>query len=208
MEKLALPAKIRSTTGKGAAKKLRDQGFLPAVLYGGEEQKAIPITINDHDVRVLLKQHAGQNTLITLMIEKEGVTEEHLALIQEFQKHPYKNKIWHIDFKGVSLNIAVKVEIPIIFTGEATGTDTLETHIRKIEVECLPDQIPNAIEIDISALQTDKPLTIGDLTVPENVKVLGNPKTIVAVVIETSSSEGETEEAEETPQTSTESSQE
>ncbi len=141
MEKLTLSARLRSDTGKGAAKRLRREGFLPAVLYGGKIQEAISLTVNDHEVRDVLKQHAGKNVLINLNVDKKG-QKEYLVLLQEMQTHPYKDLIRHLDFLQVSLDQKIKVAVALNFQGEPVGKATLETHLRQLEVECLPHQIP------------------------------------------------------------------
>lgn len=198
MDKITLPAKMRSTTGKGAVKKLRNDGLLPAVLYGGKGQKAIALTVNEHDIRDLLKGDAGANALITIQVSNGGGgnKKEHLALIHEIQKHPFKNIIWHLDFLKVSLDEVVKVEVPILFEGEAKTGVILETHLRKVEVECLPDHIPDSFTIDISDLEAGTQFNVSDLSLRKGVKILDDETKNILNVIDKAAKISEEIEAE------------
>ena len=183
MEKITLPARLRSSIGKGAAGKLRREGFLPAVLYGGKEREAISLTLNDHEVREVLKHHAGKKVLINLVVDKEG-QKEYLVLLQEMQTHPYKKLIRHMDFLQISLDQKTKVEVALSFQGRPVGKAILETHLRQIEVECLPDHIPGEIVIDVSGMEVGQSVSIGDLQIPDGVTVLGDAGRMVVAVVE------------------------
>ena len=187
MQKITLPAEIRSGRGKATAKKTRRQGRLPAVLYGGKGKDSLPLTVGEREFREILKHHTGENLLIELQIA--GEKKPHSVLIQEIQKHPYKDIIYHLDFLQVAMDRKVRVQVALNFQGEPLGGAALETHLRRVEVECLPGKMPEEIPVDVSGLEAGQSLHLSDLKLPAGVVVLAGQDELVAAAVAKAESE-------------------
>lgn len=171
-------------------KNLRKEGFLPAVLYG-KDISAESIAIPKREFQKVYRS-VGENTLINLVIEgdKPSSPETRKVLISDPQIDPVTDEPIHVDFHQVKLTEKVQADVPLEFVNEeeAPAIRELEGTLVKekdtIEVECLPSDIPRAIEVDISSLKTfDDIIHISDLKVPYNVKVLNDPEEVVTLVM-------------------------
>ncbi|MDX2110298.1 MAG: 50S ribosomal protein L25 [Verrucomicrobiota bacterium] len=180
MKQLTLTTKSRSTTGRGAARRLRGEGLIPANIYGhgGLRQAAL----NDAEFMKLWKIVAGRTVLITLKGETEADTA--LTIVKEFQRDPLTNRFLHIDFQAVEEHSEMTISVPVHITGEAYGVKTeggvIETPIHELKVRCLPKDLPEFITADVSALKVGDSLHIRDLVPPAGVKFRGNPDIVVA----------------------------
>ena len=179
---IELSAKIRKNL-KEKAKKLRKQGFLPAVLYG-PKIKNLPLIIDAKKFEEVFKE-AGESSLISLEIEGD---KKYLVLIHDFQNDPLTGEIIHVDFFQPSLEEEIEVRIPLIFQGEAPAVKNLSgtfvKYLSEIEVKALPQKLPREIIVHIEKLKTfEDSIKISDLELPEGVKVLRDKEEIVAAVL-------------------------
>ncbi|RUM89767.1 MAG: 50S ribosomal protein L25 [Thermodesulfatator sp.] len=198
MRQVPFVAEYRSRTGKEAAKKLRRQGLVPAILYGPQTEP-LPLAVKLSELKRILQRHRGEQLIFNLTLQKDGESEQRLALIKELQYHPVTDEIIHADFYEIRMDRPVEVDVPVEITGKAKGVQRggiLEIIMHEITVSCLPDRIPDRILIDVSELDLGDTLHVRDLTPPEGVKFAEDPDEPVVTVVETEA-EGEEETAEE-----------
>jgi len=182
MAELKLEAESREGTGKGVARKLRAAGRVPAVVYG-HGKKAVPVSVDSKDLYHVLHTRAGANVLVDLVVDGE----EHLAMPREIQRDHIRGRFTHVDFLIVSRTEKIMVEVPIRVIGEAPGVKAggvLEHHLWDLHVECLPGDVPEGIDADISALAVGDSLKVADLAAPKGaVIVTPVDESVLAVVI-------------------------
>ena len=185
MAEQALAAQLRTEKGKEAARKLRSQGLIPAVVYGHHEE-AIPVTLNPQHLSKALRSGAGERSLINLTIE--GLQDGPLTktvILKEKQIDPVKRTLLHVDLYTVAMDETIHVAIPVHVVGKAHGVElggVLEQVLREIEVECLPGDIPPSIDVDVSSLDIGDSIHVENITL-EKAKILADPEqTIVTVV--------------------------
>ncbi|HEV8601073.1 MAG TPA: 50S ribosomal protein L25 [Patescibacteria group bacterium] len=196
MDVLALDAVKRVATGK-QVKKLRTEGKLPAVLYG-HDLETEQVEINEKDFLKLFKK-AGENTLVSLVID--GKTRP--VLIHDVQNHYLTGHPSHVDFYAVNMTEKLRARIPVHFVGESPAVKALGGILVKntseVEVECLPGDLPQNFEVDISRLNTfEDAIRISDLSVSDKVKILAHPDELVINAVPPRS-EAELEELKEKP---------
>ena len=176
-------ATARTTRGKGAARRLRNGGQIPAVAYGKHLAQAMPLSVAPKDIITVLKSERGQNTVLQM---KVGGEKDFLVMIKDFTLHPVSRMLEHVDFVEVNLERAVDVEIPLIALGKPIGLANggiVRIVYRTVPVRCLPDRIPLKIEVDISALDIHESLPASALPVTDGVEVrLPAEQTVIAVV--------------------------
>lgn len=198
MRQVPFSAEYRARTGKEVAKKLRRQGLVPAILYGPQTEP-LPLTVKLSELKRVLQRYRGEQLIFNLTVQKDGESEQHLALIKELQYHPVTDEIIHADFYEIRMDRPVEVDVPVEITGKAKGVQRgglLELIMHEITVSCLPDRIPDRIVIDVSDLDIGDTLHVRDLTPPEGVKFAEDPDEPVVTVVEVEA-EGEEEAAEE-----------
>ena len=181
-EKATLKAELRKTTGKGAARRMRRDGKIPAVVYGrGEETR--PLTLDAHDFGVLVKEYSLDTTLVDLEIDGDG--EPVQTLVVEVQAHPYKPEVLHVDFQQIHAGEKVTVEVPINLVGTPEGVregGVLQQVMHVVELDCAVEAIPDDFELDVSELLIGDSIHISDLEVPEGVELHVDPKRTVCTV--------------------------
>ena len=184
MKSVALKAYPRSLVQRGAVKKLRATGRVPATIYG---RQAAPqnLEVDYDEITDLLHHSVSENVLVDLSVENDARAKR-LALVQEVQHHPLSAKVLHVDFHEVAENEKVIISVPVETTGEAagvkTGGGTLEHVLFKLKVRCLPKDLPEQIVVDVTALEIGKSLHIGDIVAPAGVEIMGEKsRTVVAV---------------------------
>lgn len=191
-QKHILNVVTRTETGKGPVKRLRKAGQVPAVIYhAGAAAKTIYFNAAEWE--------ALQKYELNLLLLKEGET-EHLALIKEVQNDFIRGKVKHIDFLEVDRSKKIKAVVAVKAghtapAGLSQG-GMLEQFVHEIEVECLPDALPEAIEADVSALAVGQSLHIGDIVMPEGVAVAGDKSIVVFSVVDPAKAAAEAEAAE------------
>jgi len=186
MTTVALAAQSRTESGKGVARSLRRQALIPAVFYGPEVDP-VPLILQSRDLEKLITTGAGENILIDLNIEDGKSTQSHRAMIKEIQVDPVKQYILHVDLYAISMDKKISVEVPITLTGTALGVSEeggiLQQVSRTLEISCLPDRIPEAFELEVTALAIGDSLHVSDLEIPEGVDVLAEDELTIASVV-------------------------
>src|SRR5258708_24655209 len=195
-EQSALDAQARSPGTKHDARRVRREGKVPAVVYGAGKQ-AVAVSVDPRQVSRILNSRTGHNTVFDLAMEGDG--ERTKAMIVDWQYEPIKGGLLHIDLKRIAMDQKLKVNVPIALVGEPAGVKTqggiLEQIWREVEVECLPGDIPNAVELNVSELVFGMVLRVSDLPVNPQVKFLTDPNQPVAHIISINEEEAPTAEA-------------
>src|ERR1700674_566457 len=178
-----LVAEFRETQGKGASRRLRHDGKVPAILYGGHAD-ARTLTLNHQKLLIMLDNERFYSTILNLNVGDQSQA----AILKDGPRHPFKNAILHIDFQRVEENEKIRISIPLHFTGAAAsrGVKTqggIVSHMRtEAEVSCLPKDLPEFIEVDISGLSLNESIHLSQLKVPEGVTLTDLAKDDAAVV--------------------------
>lgn len=184
MGDVTFAVETRETTGKGAARRLRQQGLVPGVVYGGG-RVATPIVFEVAKFeRLLASSHGGVNTLIDLTggSGASGRT----VIAKELQREAVRGRITHVDFYEVDLKTKIEVEVPIHLTGTPVGVvngGVLDQQLREIELMCLPNAIPDSIEVDVSGMDLGSTLHVADLKIPAGVDIISESDLTVATVL-------------------------
>ena len=183
MAEITLAAESRSDFGKNASRRIRAKGMVPAIVYGGTGGNA-PVMVDPKALLGVLKSEAGRNAILKLEIAGKGATS---AILKSWQVDPIKENFLHADFFRIAMDVAIRVTVPIAVKGEARGVKTdggiLELVIRQIEIECLPGDIPERVEIDVNDLGLNDALRVSDVQVSSKVKVLTSPEQVIVHVI-------------------------
>ena len=185
MEQQELEVRRRWGTGKGAARKLRAGGSVPAVCYR-KGLEPILLSLEKRELERILQAAAGQNILIQLKIKDEARSEEQeTVIVKEIQKDPL-NRVLHADFMGVLMDQLITVEVAVRLVGEPTEAlregGMVQQLRRVVELECLPGDIPEHIDADIADLNMGESIHVEDLKIGEGMRVLTDPKEPVVVI--------------------------
>ena len=198
MEKIELQATVRKSVGNGPARVLRRAGQIPAVLYGRKIEPVL-LSVNTKDLEQILKKGSFGQFILNLVIQN-GKKMTKPAIIKELQTHPVSGNLIHIDFYEVDMKRQIKVMVPVVTTGKSVGIEEgglLNIVRRELEVFCLPGDIPEAIEIDISELGIGDSIHLEDLPLGENVEVATDVNYTVVTVLSPKVEEEVVEEEEE-----------
>jgi large subunit ribosomal protein L25 len=180
---VALNGKIREGRGKGANRKLRATGMLPAVVYGGKSN--VSFTVNPKELKKLIEK-AGINSLIELAIEGDSEAKR-VVVIKDHQQHPIRPGWEHADFLEVDMKQAIKVDVPIVLEGHSPGEKLggmVELNLHTLSVKCLPGEIPESIKVDMTKVELDQVVHISDLSVGDNIEILDHLSEAVVSVHE------------------------
>jgi large subunit ribosomal protein L25 len=195
MSEFKLAAENRSDAGKGAARRLRASGRVPAVLYG-HGTKPQHLSVDARQFGQALRTDAGVNVLVELEVGRD----RHLALAKEIQRHPVRNSLIHVDFIQVRRGEKVHVSVPVHLVGEAPGVregGIADQDLYQLNVEAEVTAVPEAVDADVSGLGIGDVLRVGDLKAPNGALILDDPETpVVSVVAPTVEAEPEVEEIE------------
>lgn len=185
MDRMVLQAEIRSPLTKGELNQLRREGKVPAVICGrGKETRSLIV-----DGRLLRRVLAagGTNVLIDLEIGGEAGSDRETVMLKEIQRHLWQpDHLLHVDFIRISMEDEIEVEVPLNFVGEAAGTvegGIIQILLREVSVKCLPVNIPELFEVDLSPLKIGESVNGGSLTLPEGVTLLTDPEDPLAQVL-------------------------
>lgn len=187
MKKIVLNAVIRENeTGKEACNRLRRSGFVPAVVYK-KGCKSVGIKVDEKELYRVLHTSAGENAIITLNVSDGKVVNDRTVIVKESQYNPIKDNVVHIDFHEISLKEKIVVNVPIEAKGEPEGVKidggVLDLVLKELEIECLPADIPEKIDVYVKAMKIGDSLRVKDLVVPETVKVLTDKEqTVISVM--------------------------
>ena len=185
MEIYEMKAHVRSQAGKGAARKLRAQGYIPAICYR-KGIESIPLSIDTSGIQKVIKKAAGRNILIRLNIQDKDHREEKTVMLKELQKG-HLSDILHVDFLEIQMDKKIVVEVPVRLVGEgievARAGASVQQVRREIELECLPTKIPDYIDVDISSLTIGGSIQVEDIIVDPDIRVLTDPKEPIITII-------------------------
>jgi len=185
-KRLGIKAKLRSEIGGRRPHRIRANGRVPAVLYGSGRAEALEL--NGREIAEALLGASSDSVLVDLTVEGEGgaVTKK-MALIREVQHDPLKDTIEHVDFHQVEENKKLRVDVPVHEVGEAVGVRTgggiLDHALRTLRVECLPKDLPDRIDVDVSALEVGQSIQVSEVKLPTGVTVLNAKELPVFMVL-------------------------
>ena len=183
MAEISISAKARDERGKNAARRIRREGLIPAVVYGGKGD-TLAVAVDPKSLQKVLRSESGRNTILKLDIGGKGATN---AILKSWQVDPIREHFLHADFYRIAMDVAIRVNVPIVTKGEARGVKVdagiLELVIREIEVECLPGDIPERIEVDVNDLGINYALRVSDIPAIAKVKVLSPADQVVVHVV-------------------------
>jgi large subunit ribosomal protein L25 len=197
-----LKASVRTSAGKGVSRSLRREGKLPAILYGSDIE-SVSLAINTHDIELLLNKVSYTQALINLAVEN-GQSYEKMVMIKEIQADPLSQKYLHIDFYEIKMDRKISTTAPLLITGVSKGVEaggTLQIIRRELDVVCLPSEIPDSIEIDISDLDMGDSIHVADIRPAAGIEIPYDVNFTVVTVVspktEAEAVEAAGEEAEE-----------
>ncbi len=171
----------RQGLGTNAARRLRAQGFVPAVLYG-ESMDTTALVLAKKDIVQILRLESGENTIFKVAVGADSYD----AMIKEIQVNPATDELQHVDLIRISMDKPIKVTVPVEHSGEPVGVKTeggfVDFVTREVEVECLPRDIPESLAIDISELHINQSFKVQAMAVPAGVKVLTDPNTVLVLI--------------------------
>ena len=160
-----IEAEVRKEKGTRAVKRLREKGYIPAILYG-KGKESLPLTLNSKDFQMVLHHLAGKSALLEIKIKRDDKIIKKMAILKEMQKDLIKDIILHLDFYETALDKPVVVRVQVVLTGESPGVKeggVLDHVLWEIKVETLPTHIPEKIEADISSLKIGDSLYVKDI---------------------------------------------
>jgi large subunit ribosomal protein L25 len=180
---LTVEAEPREDFGKNAARRTRAAGRIPGVVYGAGGP-VIPISVDPVGIREILHSESGHNAIFTLQVRGKAPAR---AMIRDWQSEPIRGGLLHVDLVRIALDAKLKLKVAIHVTGEPQGVKVqggvFEFMLREVEVECLPDDIPDVITVDVSPLALGQNLRVSELPIGPKVKVLTDPNRVVAHVV-------------------------
>jgi len=190
LNEIVVEAEKRTDRGKNASRRMRRAGKIPAVLYGGSGGFEV-LAVDPKSVEAILHSESGENTLFSLKLSPGGVLPGRV-MVKEHQVDPITERVTHADFMRIAMDKAIRVQVAIHPVGVARGVKLqggiVDHPLREVEVECLPADIPERIDVDITELDLGKSLRVSDLKAPEGVKILTDPNmafiSVVAPTVE------------------------
>ncbi len=194
VDSVVLNARKREADGSGAARRVRMEGLVPVVIYG--EGRNETLQVNAHDFALMLKRH-GEHQILDLVVEGAAPVK---VLVKEVQHHVVDGRIMHADLVAVSMDKPISLSLPLKLEGEAIGLKSggvLELVINEVEVECLPGDVVEEIEVDVSGLEVGDNMTMGQITLPKGLTLLTDEDVVFVTIahptLETSADDAEAE---------------
>jgi large subunit ribosomal protein L25 len=186
MDQIELEVFLRTKTGKGAAHRLRSEGQIPAILYG-RGMETCALTLKPGELRKILTTGAKENTLISLKVSGPGSDKigNRVVMLKDLQMNPIKGTYMHADFYAVAMDEKIEVDVPIHLVGKAEGVKAggiLEQPRREVRVRCLPTEIPEFLEVDVSALKIGDSLHVQDMASAATCEIVADSNFTVASV--------------------------
>ena len=185
MELIELKTNIRTNTGNGPARRLRQKGRIPAVLYGPGTESVL-LSVNSSDIDKILKKGRIGQALLNLVIPNNGETTTKTVMVKELQLHPVSRNYLHMDFYEVAMDRKIIVNVPVVTTGKAKGVEIggiLQIIRRELEVQCLPLNVPESIEIDITDLDIGDSIHVSDISRQNEVEFLDDENFTVVTIV-------------------------
>jgi large subunit ribosomal protein L25 len=182
MPEIVVTAEGRTESGKNANRRLRTRGLIPGVVYGAQKQ-AMPVAVSPKEIGAILRSASGENTLFDLDVGGS----RRKVILKEFQVEPVKGRLLHADFYEVALDKPIEVSVHVELKGTPVGVKVqggiMDFVTRELEIECLPTDIPDKIEVDVSHLELGKHLRVSEIKLSDKVKVLTEPDVVIAHVV-------------------------
>ncbi|MFZ5967196.1 MAG: 50S ribosomal protein L25 [Bacillota bacterium] len=182
MLKSNITVEHRTELGTNACHRIRNQGNVPGIIYGQHVQPR-PIEVDKKELETIIRKF-GTNTLLELHVDNQATT----AMIKEVQLHPVNDDIIHVDFQEVSFNERIHTTVPIVLKGKGkveSREGIVQQQIRELHIECLPQDIPESIEIDISNIRPNHPMRVSDVEFGAEISILDEPQSIIASLAKT-----------------------
>lgn len=186
MKTVEVSIEPRTGRGKGTARKLRRSGVIPAVLYGPKRQATVPVAVKADEFAKKLSHLEGSHLIRLLADGQNGELNDRMVLVREVQRHPVTADVLHADFYEVDLTERLTVSVPLHFIGKPVGVvsgGVLQPVMREVQVECLPTEIPEFIEVDVSGLGIHEAVHVSELKLPEGVTPVGDQTQPVVTVL-------------------------
>jgi len=178
---IVVKSEKRQGLGTNASRRLRAQGFVPAVLYG-ESMESTPLVLSKKDIVQIMRLETGENTIFKVAVDAEAYD----AMIKDLQVNPATDELLHVDLIRISMDKPIRVAVPVVHRGEPVGVKTeggfVDFVTREIEIECLPREIPESLEIDIAELHINQSFKVQGMAIPAGVKVLTDPNTVLVLI--------------------------
>jgi len=178
---IVVKSEKRQGLGSNASRRLRAQGFVPAVLYG-ESMDTTALVLSKKDIVQILRLETGENTIFKVAVDAGSYD----AMIKELQIDPATDELLHVDLIRIDMDKPIRVTVPVVHSGEPIGVKTeggfVDFVTREVEVECLPRDIPESLAIDISELHINQSFKVQALAVPAGVKMLTDPATVLVLI--------------------------
>jgi large subunit ribosomal protein L25 len=181
-ERVKLTVQARESRGSAASRRLRAQGLIPGVLYGGGGE-AHPFSIEERELRRVLTGDHGLHAILDVVLD--GSQKAHHAVLKEYQLDPTRPRLLHVDLQEVRLDQVIHTQVVVEIVGESEGVKeggVLSQINREVNVEALPMEVPDRLELDVSRMVIGDALRLTDLRVPEGVKLLDDPETVLVTV--------------------------
>jgi len=196
-ERIRLEVKEREQSGSSDSRRLRKAGMIPGVLYG-RGHKPHPITVSERELRRVLTGSAGLHAILDVVLEGQKTT--HSSILKDYQVDPIRGKIDHFDLQEVRLDQPIQTSVVVELVGESVGAKAggvLSQVAREVRVEALPLEVPERLELDVTAMEIGDSLRLTDLSAPEGVTLLDDPEIVLATVTVPTRVEEPEEEVEE-----------
>ena len=180
---ITVAAEVRASRGKNEAHRTRRAGMIPAVVYGAYKD-AVSIAVNPREILKIVRSNTGYNTIFTLAVQGGESTP---VMVVDQQVDPIKGTLLHADFKRIDLTKRIRVAVPVHTSGEPAGVKVqgglLEVVTRSIEIECLPDEIPESFTVDVTELLIGQSKRASDVALAGTIKLVSAPDTVIAHVV-------------------------
>ena len=180
---MTITAEARDSRGKNEARRLRAKGSMPAVLYGGNEGPT-PVAVSPKELTKILHSKTGHNTIFNLSLAGGEATP---VMIVDWQFDPMKDSLLHADLKRIDLTQRITVKVPVVTQGEPKGVKLQggihEVVTREIEIECLPDEIPEQFTVNVAELMIGQNIRAGDIPVAGSMKLVSSPESVISHVV-------------------------
>ena len=184
METITLDAQVRKESKKGPARRLRAQGFTPAVVYGAQREPVM-LSVGSSDLKRILTKVRKETVFIKLTIDDAGEKTERLSILKDIQLNALKKMVDHADFYEISMNKPLTIEVPVSFIGKALGVEKggeLIMMKRELKVSGLPAELPESVEVDVSHLDLQDSVRVGDIKLKDGIIPADSDDVVIAHV--------------------------
>lgn len=182
-KEITVAAEARPLRGKNEARRLRQRGLIPAIIYGAFKEP-LALAVSPKEMERILHSKSGHNTIFKIGIQDGDNTP---AMIVDWQYDPFKDTLLHVDLKRIDLTKRIVVSVPVITQGESKGVKQqdglLEIVTREVTIECLPDDIPEHFALDVTELMMGQSIRAGDIALPAGTRLVSSPENVIAHVV-------------------------